>query len=148
MSPEAFTKLFGPEAQMEQQAHFAVQMVSALPGLIAAGDLNPFAQVACLESFFVNVRLMADFLVRTTDKRDFGAATLVPDWVPTPTDAANRLRAKWWPLASPLVAHSAWSGFRAIRRSPSTTWARRRTWKRCETTCFRCGKPGGSGGSP
>jgi hypothetical protein len=105
MSPEAFTKLFGPEAQMEQQAHFAVQMVSALPGLIAAEELHPFAQVACLESFFINVRLMADFLVRTTDRRDFGAVTLLPDWVPTPSDAADRLRTKWWPLASQLVAH-------------------------------------------
>jgi hypothetical protein len=105
MSPEAFIKLFGPVAQMEQQAHFAVQMVSALPGLIAAGDLHPFAQTACLESFFMNVRLMADFLVRTADQRDFGALTLVPDWVPTPTDAANRLRTRWWPLASQLVAH-------------------------------------------
>ena len=83
MSPEAFTRFFGPEAQMEQQAHFTVQMVSALPGLIAAGELDPFAQVACLESFFINVRLMADFLVRATDRRDFSASTLVPDWVAT-----------------------------------------------------------------
>jgi len=89
MSPEAFIKLFGPEAQMEQQAHFAVQKVSALPGLIAARDLHPFAQTARLESFFINVRLMADFLVRTTDQRDFGAATLVPDWVPMPRDGLS-----------------------------------------------------------
>jgi hypothetical protein len=90
---------------MEQQAHFAVQMVSALPGLIAARDLHPYAQVACLESFFINVRLMADFLVRTTNQRDFSAVTPVPDWIPTSPEAADRLRTKWWPLASQLVAH-------------------------------------------
>lgn len=98
-------KLFGPEAQMQLQADFAVGMVSDLPPLIAANDLPPVAQTACLESFFMNVRLMADFLVRRTDARDFGAVTLVPKWVPTPADAANRLKEKWWPLASQLVAH-------------------------------------------
>lgn len=105
MSPEVFMRMFGPEAQMEQQAHFSIQMVTALPALIAAGDLQPFAQIACLEAFFINVRLMADFLVRTTDRRDFGAATLVPDWSPAPANAAYRLRTRWWPLASQLVAH-------------------------------------------
>jgi hypothetical protein len=64
--------------------------------------------VACLESFFMHIRAITDFLCcrpgYVPKASDFSALDFVPGWQATPTDAAARL-AEHWPTASQQIAH-------------------------------------------
>ncbi|OAR24527.1 hypothetical protein A8W25_19235 [Streptomyces sp. ERV7] len=58
---------------------------------------------ACVESFMVNVRLVADFLIKGHETKDLRAVDLLPGWEST-GEAGERL-AEWWDLASKHVMH-------------------------------------------
>jgi hypothetical protein len=60
------------------------------------------AYLACLESFFVNARLAAEFFVRMP-RRDFNARVFVADWSP-PKAAAMRLD-RVWEMTSKNIVH-------------------------------------------
>lgn len=60
------------------------------------------AYLACVEAFFVNARLAAEFLVRMPS-RDFNAKLFVPDWSPPPA-AARRLE-RVWLMTSRHIVH-------------------------------------------
>ena len=60
------------------------------------------AYLACVEAFFVNARLAAEFLVRMPN-RDFNARLFVPDWSPPPA-AAERLE-RVWQMTSKHIVH-------------------------------------------
>lgn len=58
---------------------------------------------ACTESFLVNVRLVADFLLKPHVSMDLRAVDLVPEWPPK-AEVVERL-GQWWDLASKHVMH-------------------------------------------
>jgi hypothetical protein len=106
--PLSYQGMFGSKHQIIQHMHHALDMVSRLPDAIHRPDLDGVVQVACLESFFVNVRLLAEFLVVPHPDRgapkDFKAWDLTANWSPTPANAVERLRNHWL-LASQQVVH-------------------------------------------
>lgn len=96
---------------MMQQADHSVGMIRELPPF--AGEDSTVRQpgavrVACLEAFLMHVRAICDFLCCRPDAlvraSDFSARDFVPDWQPTPPDAAKRLAATWV-IASREIAH-------------------------------------------
>jgi hypothetical protein len=99
----------GEKDQMYAHAVYTKEMIRALPRY-AAFDANeaPDGEVraACLESFFMHIRAIADFLCCRSkpDARDFSALDFVSDWQATPPDAAERL-AGHWETASQHIAH-------------------------------------------
>jgi hypothetical protein len=60
------------------------------------------AYLACVDAFFVNARLAAEFLVRMPSQ-DFTAGLFVPDWSPPPA-AAQRLQ-RVWLMTSKHIVH-------------------------------------------
>ncbi len=80
------------------------QVADLLPYVTGELDIEPPAvDVACKESFILNVRLIIDFLTRGNAKRDVTAAGLMPDWTP---DAALKERMDaWFNLASRHAMH-------------------------------------------
>jgi hypothetical protein len=97
-----------PEWQMHMQATWAMRTIMATASLANDESLPEFAQIACLEDFFVNVRAMIEFLIRAPNKpnpKDFSALDLVPTWTPKPEDAVARLDDEWWLVASQEVVH-------------------------------------------
>lgn len=100
----------GARFQMQEQALHTMQMIRALPqhAHVDNDALDGDVRVACLESFFMHIRGIADFLCCrpgfTPDPRDFSARDFVPGWQATPADAARRL-AEHWDTASQLIAH-------------------------------------------
>lgn len=84
---------------------YAAMMVDQLVPCTEDANLPAVVQNACLESFFVNVRLLAEFLQGWgSERKDFWAMTLLPSWVPADSDLAKRLQT-WWVLASQHVVH-------------------------------------------
>jgi hypothetical protein len=57
-----------PESQMDMQATWAMKTITATTTLANDESLPEFAQIACLEDFFVNVRAMIEFLIRTPNR--------------------------------------------------------------------------------
>lgn len=58
-----------------------------------------------LDSFYVHIRLLADFLVKPTHaKMDFGPADFGVEWTIPTTEEADRL-AQYWQNASTYVVH-------------------------------------------
>src|SRR5262245_38146995 len=77
----------------------AVSMVRDLPLLAHLETEQPTViRIACLEAFFVNVRLIADFLWKMPP-RDVNARTYLPDWSPPKADA-KRMKAYWHDASS------------------------------------------------
>jgi hypothetical protein len=83
----------------------AAKMVNELAEYTDDGSLPSVVQNACLESFFVNVRLPSEFLLmKSTNSMDFQARELVPDYQPAQGEVAARLL-EWWQIASSHVVH-------------------------------------------
>jgi hypothetical protein len=77
-------------------------MVGQLPSRVADLDDQIVAN-ACLESFFVHVRLLAEFLIRRPPAKDFSALDFL--WPVPTTPEAKRLADQWWNVASKHVVH-------------------------------------------
>lgn len=69
---------------------------SALPWLL---------QVACLEDWFTNYRLLIEFLVLTPPKNCAGAASFVSEWVPATSGSTARLREDYGFASEHVTAH-------------------------------------------
>ena len=104
------------------------------------------AYVACVEAFFVNARLAAEFLVRMPN-RDFNARLFVPDWSP-PSPAAERLE-HIWQMTSKHIVHlgrsrclrtSTVGGGRHVVRS-ADAYQPRRSQSAARTVHRRCRRP-------
>lgn len=95
------------QAQMISHAVHAMSMVRDLPRYAhdSQAEVPDVVRAACLEAFFMNVRLIAEFLVRTPKKLDFSAASIVGEWTTEESAAVDRLRDQWWIVASRHVAH-------------------------------------------
>ncbi|MER6914336.1 hypothetical protein ABT354_21915 [Streptomyces sp. NPDC000594] len=77
------------------------RLAPLLPDVVGVADA---VRVACIESFWVNVRLLAEFLVKGTDVRDWQAQDFAPGWTPADREADTRMR-EAWTLASQHVMH-------------------------------------------
>jgi hypothetical protein len=96
-----------PEHRYANNVGYSVDMISAIAhGYDDAVDRGDFlAAAAMVDAFYVHIRLLGDFLVRDTNKNDFGPAELgVTDWTPPTTDEAKRLN-ECWVTASKYVVH-------------------------------------------
>lgn len=81
-------------------------LINVLPPLAYDRTLPVIVQGACLESLFVHVRAMIEFLeVKPTGHTsDYSASTLVADWSPS-TDPRNQRLVKNWETASQHLMH-------------------------------------------
>lgn len=82
----------------------ALDMLSTLPKWIDHAELPPEVQIACLESYFVNYRLLAEFLVRSPNGKDFSRRDFIAGWDPKPSAVVGRL-GEDWEFASQNVVH-------------------------------------------
>ncbi|MGH3712943.1 MAG: hypothetical protein ACRDT4_05705 [Micromonosporaceae bacterium] len=96
-----------PERQAITHVSLALTQVRDLPQY-AAHDaaVDPTVRIACLEAFYVSVRLLAEFFVRKPAGKheDYTAWSFLPSWQPAPEDAAGRL-GEQWTIASQQVMH-------------------------------------------
>jgi hypothetical protein len=95
---------WGSDRQMLQHASWAWVQVQGLPMHSEDERLPRQVQIACLEAFLINARMLFDFLTKKNAK-DFSAWDLVPTWDPQPQDVVDRLGGGVWLIASRHVAH-------------------------------------------
>lgn len=91
------------EAEATQVGH-AMNMVAELPRLTDDRSLPVAARVACLESYFMNLRVLVDFYARRRDDRDIHRHDFLPAWDPAASSTVERLKREW-DFASKQVAH-------------------------------------------
>jgi hypothetical protein len=100
----------------------ASQVRNLLPYALGEKHIEPLTlEIACIDSFMVNVRLIADFLVRGCKAMDVLAKDLAPDWKPG-AELKGRLN-EWHGLASKWVMHMSKQRARAIERDTETVTA-------------------------
>jgi hypothetical protein len=90
-----------------QEAGRVAAMIDALPGSIYGGNLSTLVQQACLESFFVHVRGLLEFLrVKESDaSRDFSAADILESWAPQTEQSQRNKLIGYWKVASSQLMH-------------------------------------------
>lgn len=129
--PDNFQALFNsPERRRAQQVAYSLEMVGDIAsGYDDAVGGHDYAMARCmLDAFYVHVRLLADFLVRTTKSMDFGPTDFVEAWRVPSVDAATRL-AEYRDLARKYVVHfghpqgyrKAWMTLRPLGSAASTS---------------------------
>jgi hypothetical protein len=76
MSVNLLGLISSPERRHAQQLAYSVEMVGDIASSYdGALDRHEYAFARCmLDAFYVHVRLLADFLVTRTDRKDFGPA--------------------------------------------------------------------------
>ena len=106
MSDNLIGLISSPERRHAQQLAYSVEMVGDIASNYdGALDRHEYAFARCmLDAFYVHVRLLADFLVRRTDRKDFGPPDFGVEWVAPETDEAARL-SQHWDVASKYVVH-------------------------------------------
>ena len=81
----------------------ALEMIVTLPQYTDDRSLPRHVEIACLESWMVNARLMAEFFVRPRSKADIHRHDFLPHWEGE-SDRREELDALWI-LATRFVAH-------------------------------------------
>jgi len=92
-------------AEALQVAH-ALDMIVKLPPHTNDAALLVEVQIACLESYYSNLRVLVEFLGLTNDKKTIKAIDFVPGWKYPTGQAADLLR-KEYGFASEQVSHLA-----------------------------------------
>lgn len=94
------------EVRRAQQVAFSIHMISIIAAgydsVVDRGDM--LCAYTMIDSFYVNIRLVAEFLTRRTSNMDFGPGDFVVDWSPPKSEAAKRLSIAW-ETASGYVVH-------------------------------------------
>jgi hypothetical protein len=94
-----------PELRALSFTDFAVDQVRQLAPFLPDGHgLDGVTRAAFMESFWVNVRLLTEFLTRDPNSKDWRARDFVPGWTSQDTAAVARLTDAWT-LASRHVMH-------------------------------------------
>jgi hypothetical protein len=88
-------------AHFAQVAH-AMDMIAALPPLTADPTLPLLARIACLESYYSNLRLLVEFLVRKRDQRDIHRYDFL-QWDAPPARTLERLEEEWTEASQQVV---------------------------------------------
>jgi hypothetical protein len=106
MSVNLLGLISSPERRHAQQLAYSVEMVGDIASSYdGALDRHEYAFARCmLDAFYVHVRLLADFLVTRTDRKDFGPADFGVEWVAPDTAGSARL-SQHWDVASKYVVH-------------------------------------------
>src|SRR4051794_17106271 len=89
-----------------QQVGYSVRMVATIAARHGrAVDSDEFLLAACmLDAFYVHIRLLSEFFLRTTKGQDFGPREFGIVWRIPSGDGPNRLR-EAWNVASSYVVH-------------------------------------------
>lgn len=94
---------------MQHLGYSADQVRDLLPFVAGEQQAEQDAvAVACIDSFVLNVRLIADFF-RSTQERDVRPRDIVPDWT-LDSDLLVRLGV-WHDMASKYAMHMSWRRF-------------------------------------
>jgi hypothetical protein len=105
--PDNFTRLqIAPTLVRARHVGYSVRMVAEIAAHYdAALDASEFRTARCmLDAFYVHIRLLAEFLIRTTKGADFGPAEFGITWEAPEGAAATRLD-EVWDIASKYVVH-------------------------------------------
>lgn len=107
MASNFYELMSSPEVRHAQQIAYSVEMVSDLAANYDSTlDRGEFAVArAMLDSFYVHVRLLADFLVKRTHDLDFGPRDFGVDWAAPPEKPAAVRLIEYWAIASKYVVH-------------------------------------------
>lgn len=97
MSTPGYESMSAVEVRRAAHVQYALSMISDIAAEYDAVVANGprLCADAMLESFHLNIRLLADFLVKRTDARDFGPADFGVEWTIPRTPAAERLGTHW-----------------------------------------------------
>ncbi|MFE0640121.1 hypothetical protein [Streptomyces sp. NPDC058877] len=97
---------YPPDARTRAFVDMAMDQVEGCRDYLTDGkDMPGVLRVACIESFWVNVRLLVEYLVKfTTHPGNTDARALVSDWQKPTGDVADRLIGDW-NTASAHVMH-------------------------------------------
>lgn len=79
-------------------------MLTTLPKWIEHVAFPSEVRIACLESYFLNYRLLAEFLVPSPNGKDFSRRDFIAGWDPKPSAVVGRLSDDW-EFASQNVVH-------------------------------------------
>jgi hypothetical protein len=96
-----------PEMRYAYQLTYSMRLLSeiAIRYETAQDDDDLVPAMAMLDAFYVHLRLVAEFLTRSTSHLDFGPMHFgVIDWEAPQSEAAIRLR-DYWTTASQFVVH-------------------------------------------
>jgi hypothetical protein len=74
------------------QVGHAMNMIAELPRYTADESLPAVLNAAAFESFFVNMRLLLEFLVMRRDLRSIHRHDYLPGWDPEPPATVRRMR--------------------------------------------------------
>ncbi|MFD6347230.1 hypothetical protein ACFWF9_21230 [Streptomyces roseolus] len=101
-----WNKNYSPEARARAFVDAAMDQVEGCCDYLATTNGIPgVVRVACIESFWVNTRLLVEYLVKlTTYADDIHARDLVPSWEKPVGEVADRLEKDWF-TASKHVMH-------------------------------------------
>ncbi|MGW1157751.1 hypothetical protein ACWD48_05895 [Streptomyces sp. NPDC002519] len=101
-----WNKHLPPEDRALGFVDHAMDQVEGLLDYITGPPTTPWViRVACIESFWVNVRLLTEFLVKLTNEtRNCDARAFAPTWTKPTGDTAQRLLNDW-NTASAYVMH-------------------------------------------
>jgi hypothetical protein len=113
MSPEELERQADRELAETMQVGHALIMLAELPGH-SANTAYPIAvRMACLESFFSNLRLMFEFLIDKPKRGHIHRYDYLPGWNPPAMEAVTALRRRHG-FASEQVSHLARSRVPAV----------------------------------
>jgi len=95
-----------PLVVRSQHVAYSVKMVADIAhGYDQALDTDDFVLARCmLDAFYIHIRLLADFLLRPTQGRDFGPDDFGITWVAPTGEGSDRLLEAWG-VASTYVVH-------------------------------------------
>ena len=87
------------------QVGHAMNMIAELPPHTADSSLPAVLRAAAFESFFVNMRLLLEFLVMRRDLRSIHRHDYLPDWDPEPSATVRRMRKYDYRFVCDQVSH-------------------------------------------
>lgn len=93
-----------PISQVAARFIHALQMVTELVPLTDSSDISEVQRIAYLESWFLNQRVLIEFLILRPPRNCYAAKELIPGWRPSSVERTERLKADYG-FASECFAH-------------------------------------------
>ena len=95
---------FDADSHVAARFGHALLMLSGLIPFTVDRELPRVVQIACLEDWFTNHRLLVEFLLLKPPRNCSSAGHFLPSWAPATSTEGDRLKADYG-LASEHVAH-------------------------------------------
>lgn len=83
-----------PLLHVAERFAYAVQALAELIPYTVDADLPEAVQVACVENWFTNERVLIEFLLSKPRPKNASARTLLPTWTPGSSPLASALRSE------------------------------------------------------